>query len=174
MNRACEHAKAEAGFPDPSCSAEALEREWREARNKELSRSRTPQRQHPLASRPCPPTTREREPNRKRALEEGISHSDCAAGSRDEHERRQLLSGRSEVGADRHEVEEDSDDMALVVKKWVLKKKSGGYIRRLVANPAAWTEGPGVTVTRSTRHLPGGKFSGRGTASSSSDRPLRA
>ena len=48
---------------------------------------------------------------------------------------------------------EEPDEQALVVKKWLLKRKEGKHLRQLIANPAAWNKGPGVTVTTSTRSL---------------------
>ena len=48
---------------------------------------------------------------------------------------------------------EETEEMALVVKKFLLKKKNAKSFRRLVDNPEAWRSGPGVTVTTSTRQL---------------------
>ena len=109
-NRACETAGTQADYDDPSCSREALHQEWKEARNRRLSRSRTPQRQHAKAAKPCP-------------------------------------------GPEQQSDGEEPDVMALVVKKWLLKRKDGKTLRRLIDNPAAWRSGPGVSVTTSTRSL---------------------
>ncbi|CAE7808075.1 unnamed protein product [Symbiodinium sp. CCMP2592] len=173
MNRACEASRVHAGFPDPSCSTEALEREWHEARNRRLSRSRTPQRRHARAAGPRPPAEQEWGPNRRRMTEEDLSCWDSevrmhlhqrgtTSSTMEEHldmdndpvpnGRPRRLLGRRER-PDPAEAE-DYDQTALVVRKWYLKKKKkSGYMRRLVDNPAAWRTGPGVTVTSSTRHL---------------------
>ncbi|CAE7872476.1 unnamed protein product [Symbiodinium necroappetens] len=50
---------------------------------------------------------------------------------------------------------EETEEMALVVKKFLLKKKDAKSFRRLVDNPEAWRSGPGVTVTTSTRGTEG-------------------
>ncbi|CAE7260755.1 unnamed protein product [Symbiodinium sp. CCMP2592] len=162
MNRACEGSRIAAGFADPSCSSEALEREWHEARNRHLSRSRTPQRRHALAAGPRPPDNQGGGPSRRRMLEEDLSCWDSEvrmhllhygtqasqeANVEDEtgtNSPRRLLGRRVSTTTTTEEADEP-DLSALVVRKWLLKKKGkGGYMRRLVDNPAAWKQGPGV------------------------------
>ena len=53
----------------------------------------------------------------------------------------------------RREGEGDNEELSLVVKKFLLKKKDSKHLRRLIDNPAAWRQGPGVTVTTSMRTL---------------------
>ena len=136
-NRANEESRISAGPAHASCSAEALHREWREARERRLSRSRTPQRQRPGVARP----------RQNPALTEGPP----APHSREDYE--------------------ETEAVALVVRKWLLKRKDGKSLRRLIDNPAAWNAGPGVTVTSSTRSLLSGRAprTERSTARSSDD-----
>ena len=72
-------------------------------------------------------------------------------------EERSLLAGR---------VAGDGDATSFVVKKFLLKKKDSRSLRRLVDNPEAWRQGPGVTVTSSTRVL-APRASGHGRTSGS-------
>ena len=119
-NRANAAARMAAGMEDASCSDEALHRERREAADRQLSRSRTPQRRLPGVTRP-------------------------ARGQSDRGGRQEPLGEPTMLV--------DQEDVALVVRKWLLKRKDGKSLRRLLDNPAAWTKGPGVTVTSSTRSL---------------------
>ena len=155
-NSACERARAEAERPEVACSREALDREQQEAQAQRLSRSRTPQRKYATVAHP-----------------EQRSHSQPSV-------QRRLLSQKPKANHEENDPEREQDhdgeESALVVRKWYLKKKTGGggYLRRLVANPAAWNPGPGVTVTKTTRHLlPMAGRSG-GSASSSDNRPWRS
>ena len=155
-NRACERARIDAERPDVACSREALDKEQQEAQAQRLSRSRSPQRKHATVAHP------EQRPHSRPSVQ------------------RRLLSQKPKANQEENDSEREQDhdgeESALVVRKWYLKKKTGGggYLRRLVSNPAAWNPGPGVTVTKTTRHLlPMAGRSG-GSASSSDNRPWRS
>ena len=86
---------------------------------------------------------------------------------------RQLLSRRQS------EAEPEPEELSLVVKKFLLKKRDSKSFRKLVDNPSAWREGPGVRVTTTTRVLAPrtgargrsrGQDRGRGGGSSGADR----
>eukprot|EP00439_Symbiodinium_sp_Y106_P000708 s4092_g1.t1 len=138
-NRANAAARMAAGMEDASCSDEALHRERREAADRQLSRSRTPQRRLPGVTRP-------------------------ARGQSDRGGRQEPLGEPTMLV--------DQEDVALVVRKWLLKRKDGKSLRRLLDNPAAWTKGPGVTVTSSTRSLLSRAGVSQGSAPPSEQEPM--
>ena len=181
INRACEAARMENCCENASCSEEALHREWKESCDRSLSRSRTPQRRHASARGPKPMTSR---PKTEEILSEDLECPDPALVLQRRHhvvqdeaaarlsQGRDLL--REEAKSSQDGENPEPDEHALVVRKWLLKRKEGTYLRRLIDNPAAWNAGPGVTVTTSTRKLLSRRAKQSGSASSVAPRRCAA